>query len=277
MGQIKLIAIGLVLGITTVIPGLSSGTMAIVFNVYERLINIISPNIKKFFAAWKFWLFLGIGIITGIIFFSKAIIILYEKHPVPTIWFFIGLIVGSIPLIYRRIAPSFSVLPSFSTTICFVLALAIMIMMNIFRPDEGSILYTALTPQIFGMMLLAGIFSAIAMIIPGISGAFLLLVTGLYRTVLQVVADLNIPLLIPFLFGAGIGVLLGAALVRSLLSKFPRQTYGAVLGLVGGSIIVLYPGGFGEGIAIIFSVMSLLAGNAISFVAGRQNISASFN
>jgi putative membrane protein len=108
------------------------------------------------------------------------------------------------------------------------------------------------------------------MIIPGISGAFLLLVLGLYVTVIKAVSDFNIPLLFPVALGAVIGLILGAALVRYLLAKAPRQTYGAVLGLVAGSIIILYPGGMGSGSTIAISALSLLAGAALSFISGRQ-------
>ena len=90
MELIKLTGIGLVLGMITVIPGLSVGTMAVVLNVYDRLIGIITPNVKKIFAEWKFWLPLVIGGAVGLVFFSKVVTILYDKFPLPTVWFFIG-------------------------------------------------------------------------------------------------------------------------------------------------------------------------------------------
>ena len=271
MELVKLAGIGLVLGMITVIPGLSVGTMAVVLNIYDRLIGIITPNIKKIFAAWKFLLPLVIGGVIGLVLFSKVVTVLYEKFPLPTIWFFIGIIAGSIPLVYSRVRRESSPLPSVPSAICAAIALAVMIAMAVFRPEEGTVVYTELTPRLFGMLALGGVLAAIAMIIPGISGAFLLLVAGMYRTVLQAVSDLNMPLLIPVSVGAIIGLLIGAALVRFLLSKAPRETYGAVLGLVAGSVIVLFPKDkFGDGVTIIFSVLSLLAGCAISFFMGRQ-------
>jgi len=270
MELLKLAGIGLILGMITVIPGLSVGTMAVVLNVYDRLIGIITPNIKKILGAWKFWLPLVLGGVIGLVLFSKVVTILYEKFPLPTIWFFIGVIAGSIPLVYSRVRQESSQMPSLPSAICAVFALAIMIVMRIFRPEEGTTVYTELTARLFGMLALGGLLAAIAMIIPGISGAFLLLVAGMYRTVLQAVSDLNLPLLIPVAVGAIIGLLIGAALVRFLLSKAPRETYGAVLGLVAGSVIVLFPGGFGDSVTIIFSILSLLAGCAISFFMGRQ-------
>ena len=273
MELIKLAGIGLVLGMITVIPGLSVGTMAVVLNVYDRLIGIITPNIKKILGAWKFWLPLVFGGAVGLVFFSKVVTVLYDKFPLPTVWFFIGVIAGSIPLVYGRVRCDNSPLPSLPSAICAVIALAVMVAMAVFRQEEGSVLYTELTARLFGMLALGGLLAAIAMIIPGISGSFLLLIAGMYLTVLKAVADLNVLLLIPFAIGAGAGLLIGAAFVRFLLARAPRETYGAVLGLVAGSVVVLFPGSFGSENEIIFSVLSLLAGFAVSFFMGRRKIS----
>ena len=262
--------IGVVLGIVTVIPGVSTGTIAVVFNVYDRLIDIISPNIKKILSAWKFWLPLGIGILVGLIFFSKIITILFANYPIPTYWFFIGIIAGSIPSIYPRMLKPDSGKPAPAVIICCILALAVMVVMTILKPAEGPAVYTVLTPKLFGILVAAGTLAATAMIIPGISGSFLLLVIGLYRTIIQAVSDLNLPLMIPVALGTIVGLLAGAALVRLLLAKAPRETYGAVLGLVAGSILVLFPGGLGSGAVIIVSIVCVLAGCAISFFSGRR-------
>jgi len=270
MELIKLACIGFVLGITTVIPGLSVGTMAVVFNVYDRLVNVIVPNVKKVIAAWMFWLPMVIGGIAGIIFASKVFTVLFEIYEVPTYWFFIGVITGGIPLVYSKVRQSASSLPSVPSMICCILAVAVMVLMAIFKPEEGTVIYTELTPQVFGLFALGGALAAIAMIIPGISGSFLLLVIGLYQSTLKAVSDGNIMLLIPVALGAGLGLFLSAAFVRFLLSKAPRETYGTVLGLVTGSIIVLYPGGFGNGAGIIVSVVCLLLGFAISFFMGKK-------
>jgi putative membrane protein len=121
------------------------------------------------------------------------------------------------------------------------------------------------------MLVLAGALAAAAMVIPGISGAFFLLVIGMYRTILQAVSDLNIVFLAPFAIGVIAGLFTGAAFIRWLLVKAPQETYGAVLGLVAGSIVLLLPKGiFGEGITIIFSITALLAGSAISYFSSAK-------
>ena len=266
---IKLISIGIILGITVIVPGLSTGTMAVVFNVYNRLIEVITPNIKKIFASWKFLLPLVAGCFAGLFLFSKIIVILLENYPIPTNWFFIGLIAGSIPLIYRGMC-SFK-LPHLSSIICAILALAVIVVFAFVKPVEDSAVYTALTPQVFGLLFVGGILAAIALIIPGISGAFMLVVIGLYRTALQAVSDLNIMILASLILGVFVGLLIGAAFIRFLLSKVPRETYGAILGLVVGSIIVLYHG-FGTGSTIIFSILCFFAGCFTSFFGGKKEV-----
>jgi len=272
MELIKLTAIGFVLGITSVIPGFSVATMAVVFNVYDRLINVIVPNVKKVFAAWMFWLPLIIGGFAGILFSSKVFTVLFENYYISTYWFFIGVIIGSIPLIYSRVREPSSLFPSVPSVICCILAIGIMLCVAILKPQEGTAVYTEPTLLLFVFLFLAGILGATAMIIPGISGAFVLLVIGMYRTVLQAVSDFNIILIIPVVLGAVVGLLISAAFVRFLLIKAPRKTYGAVLGLVTGSVFVLYPGGFGEGIGILISVSCLFIGFMFSFILGRKKI-----
>jgi putative membrane protein len=271
MEFIKLIGVGLVLGITMVTPGVSVGTMAVVFNVYYRLIEVITPNIKKIIGAWKFWLPLGVGLGAGVIAFSKIITILFNHHPIPTYWFFIGIIAGCIPQVYRRIKRPDSALPALSPSICCLCALAVIVLMAVFTPAEGAAVYTEITPQLFAMLVAGGVLAAVAMIIPGISGTFLLLVIGLYRTFVQAVSSFNIPLLAPVMLGAVAGLFVGAAAVRLLLAKAPGQTYGAVLGLVAGSIFVLFPGGMGDGTTILFSIAAVLVGGTISFFLGRKS------
>jgi len=274
MELIKLASIGLVLGVTTVVPGVSAGTLAVVFNIYSRLIQVVTPNVKKIFAARMFLLPLVAGGLAGIFLFSRIVTILFTNYPIPTYWFFIGIIAGSIPMIYRRLRQSDGVemasIPPLSAIICAAVAFSLMALMAVTRPAENMAVHTVLTPPLFAALTAGGALAAVAMIIPGTSGSFLLLVLGLYRTAVQAVSELNVLIIMPFALGTVGGLFAGAALVRYLLKRAPRQTYGAVLGLVAGSLLVLYPGGLGSGAAIVFSIASALTGGAISFAFGRK-------
>lgn len=267
--SVKLFFIGIILGVANVIPGVSGGTLAVVFNVYDRLINVISLNVKKIISEWKFLLPLALGMGVGIIGFSKILTFLFENYPMQTNLFFVGIIAGSIPLVYRKIKSSMQEIseknkkPYLSTIICFLVALAIMIVMTVFKDISGSsVIYTELSGSLFLLLLVSGALGAVAMIIPGISGSFLLLAIGTYATVIGSVSDFNIPLMIPTAIGILLGLFFGAFLVRTLMKKVPTQTYGSILGLVIGSIFTVFP------LGMIITRCSQLSGNTFTTSLG---------
>ena len=278
MDFIRLIVIGVILGVANVIPGVSGGTLAVVFNIYDRLINVITLNVKKILSEWKFILPLVVGMGLGIILFSKAITFLFEHYPVQTNWFFIGIILGSIPMIAKRLMAASKASSSdarkipVSAIVCGVLALAVMAIMTYANVAEsGAPIQTELTPVLAVKLFIGLACATIAMIIPGISGSFLMLVVGIYSTVIAAISDFNIPLLIPAVIGGVVGLLGGAKLVRFLMEKVPAQTYGAIMGLVLGSILVIFPG-FGGFATLVTSLLAAAVGFVVSFFAGREKI-----
>ena len=103
------------------------------------------------------------------------------------------------------------------------------------------------------------------MIVQGISGSFVLLVIGLYEPILHAVAKLNIPLLIPVVLGAAVGILGGAKVIDYLLHHYTRATYFAILGLVAGSLLVLYPG-FTVNLNGLISLLCLVLAALVSYL-----------
>ena len=277
MDFIRLIGIGIILGVANVIPGVSGGTMAVVFNIYDRLIGVITLNVRKIISEWRFILPLVLGMGLGIILFSKAITFLFQNYPVQTNWFFIGIILGSIPMLLKRLLAASKkgsgrrTVP-LSAIVCGVVALAVMAVMTYLEVSEsGAPIQTELSPALVVRLMVGLAFATIAMIIPGISGSFLMLVVGVYSTVIAAISDLNIPLLVPAVIGGVIGLLGGAKLVRLLMARVPAQTYGAIMGLVLGSILVIFPG-FGGFSTVATSLLAAAVGFVVSFFAGRERI-----
>jgi putative membrane protein len=296
LNALKLFGIGIIIGIANIIPGVSGGTIAVVFNVYDRLLAVITFRVKKILALWKFWLPLGAGAVAGILFFAKLVSYLFRYHQVPTRGFFIGIIVGSIPLIFRKACVTGRKMPPLSAIIAALLAFALMVVMFVVKPEDGGAAQAAMTPVFFVFLVAVGAFAAFAMIIPGISGSFLLLALGVYQKIIGAVAGaidavllfingghadigafcaaLLPPVLIlaPIALGIIIGLFAGAALVRFLLKNSPRQTYGAILGLIAGSILVVFPSERPLGaIAIIVTVLVFAGGITISAFFARNN------
>ena len=174
---------GLVVGVANIIPGVSGGTMAVVMGIYDRLIGAVS-DLRRDFKNSLLYLFpIGIGAVLGIVLFSHLIKFLLEGYPMPTNLFFLGLILGSIPMIFRRARKEsfqkISLLP-------FAVSFAVMLLMTIFQnvSDASSALITTLTPLTAIRLLLSAAVAAACMIMPGISGSMVMVLLGVYTSVL---------------------------------------------------------------------------------------------
>ena len=260
MQAIKHILYGAIIGVANVIPGVSGGTMAVVLGIYDQLVGAI--NLKGLKKNLGFLIPILIGAGAGILLFSKAVKFLYLNYPVPTNFAFIGLILGSIPMIYRR-ARQQKARPG--GIVALLAALAVMVAIALAGDHEfGSAMLTTLTVRNFFWLLAASAIAAFAMILPGISGSFVMLVLGTYASVITAISDLNIPLLIPVAIGCAAGIYFGANLVKLLLDRFPQPTYFAILGLVVGSLTAVYPG-FIWGVQGIVSIVLMLLFAGIAY------------
>lgn len=269
MAFMKYLLCGLVIGVANIIPGVSGGTFAVILNIYDRLIGAISGFRKQ----WKKSLallipvLLGAGI--GILLFANLIGFCLERFPMATNFFFIGLIAGSVPLIFRKATEQkwkpISLIP-------LAIAFALMACIALFAPSsDTSAVMRELTVPGFFLLILYSAIAAAGMIIPGISGSMLMMIFGCYMTVLTAIKELNILLLIPVAIGVLIGILGGAKLINLTLQKFPQMTYFAILGLILGSLIMLFQNsGIVWNLQAVFAVLLLLAGAAIALVFGSE-------
>lgn len=269
MKFLKNMLCGAIIGLANVIPGVSGGTMMVILNIYDDLVGAIS-NLKK---RWKESLYflaaVGIGGLLAIVLFSKGINYLLEHQYMIINFFFIGVIVGSFPMIYKR-ATAEKLKPVH--VIPFLITLAIMILTIVITPDEtAQKVVRTLSPGLTVQLVLCSAVAAICMIIPGISGSFMMLLFGTYQTVITAIDEFNILVLIPIGIGVLLGILLGAKLIEWLLKRFPQETYLAILGFVVGSVPVLVDkiittNSFQGGITLVGAVMALLFGVALTLL-----------
>lgn len=279
---LKLFGIGVFIGIANVVPGVSGGTIAVICNVYDKLIILSSLNITRIKQTWKDILSLALGIGAGILLFAKVITLLYAKFPAQTSAFFIGIVVGSIPFLFRKACAA---IPAgedgtmaagrlYGTLTCGIVGFALMLGMFFLqrRGVQAAAIVTVFSPMLALKLAVMGFFAAVAMLIPGISGSFVLLILGAYQTVLQAVADLNIPLLIPIALGVGAGLVAGARIIAFLLERFPAPMYAFILGLVAGSVLYLYPSTTCQPFAMraISATVCLIGYAAVSFFSNRE-------
>lgn len=240
MKILKNILAGMLVGIANVIPGVSGGTMAVILDVYDELIHAISLRITDLKKNVFFLVTFGAGAVIGIILFSKVLEYLYTHYRIATNFCFIGLIIGSIPMIYRRARKGKG---NLFCILSFSLTLAVMIFIAVYSDaDFSNNLITKLTLPVFFWLFAVTAFSTFAMILPGISGSFVMLVLGAYSTVIGALSNFNWMILLPVGLGVIMGLLAGTGIVRFLLDRFPQVTYFAILGLVIGSVFPIYPG-----------------------------------
>ena len=240
--KIKYVFYGIIMGIANVIPGVSGGTMAIILNFYDRLMESITFNLKIIKKNIGFLIPLGIGLVIGILGLSKVMNVLLSDYPTQTYFAFIGIIVGSLPLIWSKAKRSDKKI-QISSWIAFIVTLGIMIGLAFFSSDKDAapIKYTSFSIEACIMCFISMIIGASTMIIPGISGSMMLLIMGMYGTIFGfVISDLYIPLLIPTALGAVVGLFGGAKLITLFLNKYEQLTYMAILGLLIGSMAELF-------------------------------------
>lgn len=263
---------GMIIGISNVIPGVSGGTMAVSMGIYDKLVQTIGNFFHHFKENFKKNMIFLIPIVAGagigIIAFSKLLKFLLEHYSMQTQFAFIGLILGSIPFIMKKsVSKGFSwkyLIPAVFT-FGIGLTLAILELLGITGNAVESFDITFVN---IILLFVYGIISAVSMVVPGISGSFILLLLGAYSAIISAISSLNILVLIPFGIGVVIGILLASKLIDFLLSHFFGFTYFAIIGFVLGSLLAIYPG-FSFDIAGVAGIICLVLGFVASFLISK--------
>ena len=285
---------GLVLGITQVIPGVSGATIAIILGVYFEIIEAINHFTKDFRKHSKFVFPLVFGLVCGILLFSSIVNFLLANYSFPTMLFFIGLIAGIIPHLYTKLKEGGRKLKGADILLIavpFLILLAVSGLRGESITDPGEAIDNIGVPYMV-FIFFAGILAAASLIIPGFSGSFVMLLLGVYPLVIYSISSIrllladitNVLLLINIckvLVPLGIGIIIGglsmSALIEKLLKNHTRTVYSIILGLLFGSVLVLFrePMVYRSGLStlhIIAGILSLSLGCVVSFCLGKERI-----
>ncbi len=259
---IKVFLSGIVFGVANIIPGVSGGTMLVVFGIYDQLTEAIS-GIKSIIKNIVFLLCFGLGAGVGLLGFASVISLLFQNFGVQTNMFFIGLILGSVPMIYRMGTSESKVKPL--CAVPFVLALGVVILLAVLEQinvvptaDEVTGFDLGMTVKLF----VCAIIAAVAMIIPGLSGSFIMMLLGVYETIIGAIQikSLNFYVIIPVALGVIIGIIGGAKVISILIKKYKLMVYSAIMGLVVGSVYAILPADFGFNLQTGYGFVCLLFG-----------------
>lgn len=233
---------GIFMGAADVVPGVSGGTVALITGIYEELLNSLKRLGPGALWVWKeqgfssFWqhtnaaflLALFTGIVLSIKTFASGISYALDNHPILVWSLFSGLILSSLAVLIKRHG-RFDILE----LLLFTLGTAFVVVIALITPT---------TLQASPLILFFGGFIAIsAMILPGVSGSFILLLVGLYPVVLDAVENLNVVLLGAFLVGCVCGLLVFSRFLSWLLNRFYQKTLALLMGFLAGSIFVTWP------------------------------------
>lgn len=249
---------GLIIGSTMIVPGVSGGSMAMILGIYDRLISAISSFRKD---VKENLLFLGIFVLSGgvgMFLFSTPLAWLIEHYKMPTMYFFLGAVFGGIPLIEKK-----SQIQKVSWDVLVYMLIGAGIILLFSRiPDDAFQISSGGGIGNLMMLFIAGILSATALVLPGISVSHFLLILGLYDELLHAIQTMNFG----FLLFLGIGVLLGIILLTKLLeyimTKYPKQSYLIILGFIFASAGEIFPGipnGFGFILCIGLAIAGFFA------------------
>ncbi len=231
---------GIVIGVANAIPGVSGGTMMVIMKVFDRLLGAVSFNLKKLKENFWFLLTIVIGMGIGVILSSKVLSICFEQFYVQTQFFFMGVVLGSLPMIYKEATKEKKLAPVH--LIPFAIGVAVIIGVSLISSSMGAnTVRTTLDVSTFIYLVIVSIIAAAAMIMPGLSGSLVLLILGGYQTAIQAVDEMNIPILIPIAIGIIIGIVACAKIITICLEKWQRGTYSVILGLIFGSFYAIFP------------------------------------
>jgi putative membrane protein len=230
------------MGAADVVPGVSGGTIAFITGIYEELINSIkSANLNafkllltgKFTAFWTaingtflLSVFLGIGI--SIFSLAKGLEFLLNNFPILVWSFFFGLIVASAIYVARTIKKW-----NFGTITAGIFGTVIAYFITIISPAEANTTYL--------FIFLSGSIAICAMILPGISGSFILVLLGMYKFILEAVGNLEIAVILTFMLGAAIGIIAFSNVLSWLLKKYHNITIAVLAGFMVGSLNKVWP------------------------------------
>ena len=231
------------MGTANVIPGVSGGTVALITGIFEEMIDSIKSfdltaikllftgKFKEFAKHVNLWFLIAIftGVAVSIISLARILEFLFTNYPV-FIWaYFFGLILASIYFVGKTVEKwSFSVISS------FVLGTAVALSISILSPGKEN--------ENFMYLIICGAIAICSMILPGISGSFVLILLGNYHlVVIKAVSDVRLDILLPVLIGAGVGLIAFSHILSWLYKKFRNQTVSSLTGFILGSLVIIWP------------------------------------
>ena len=284
MKNILLVIKGFIMGIANIIPGVSGGTLALTLGIYEDFIGAISHFFRNIKKHVNFLLPIFVGILLSVITMSNVISTCFDQYPIPTTLFFMGLVIGGIPMLLKRVKNTKEKKQVSSYVIALITFSIVMVMAfseQIFGSGLGNVSFSNMAVFDYVILFFVGLIAAATMVIPGVSGSLVLMLLGYYLPIIGVLKELTkfenlgSNLLVAFVFGVGVlvGIVAISKVIEYLLEKFEAKTFFGVIGFILASIIAIPVSVYHEVGTIVFSVPQGILGVlflAIGIIVGYK-------
>lgn len=236
--HVKTVLKGFIVGATMLVPGVSGGTTAIILGIYTRLIKAVADLRKDWRKQLAFLLLFALGGGLGILIAAKPLDHLVNTYTMPTMFFFMGVVLAGIPIMLRE-----AKITSFHwiNLVYVAIGIALIALMALLKAGGNSTTMTASIGSVL-MLFVAGFIAAIALVLPGISFSYFMLLLGLYDEMLFAIKSLYLPFLIPLGVGLIAGILATTKILETLMNRYPAPTYLIIMGFMLGSLVQVFPG-----------------------------------
>ncbi len=282
--MIKLILKGAMMGVANIIPGVSGGTMAVSMGIYDKIIHAATHLVSEFKKSMKLLLPIVLGMALGIVVLARILEYMFARVPLQTNLLFIGLIIGGLPAITKKVKGKTIRLGHILVCLLFFGVVAGLAMMGEQEGAAADLSFNIINiVKLFGV----GIVTSATMVIPGVSGSLMLMLMGYYNPILNEVNDFidnlvqfNVPgildgckVLAPFGIGVVVGIFAIAKIIEIIFEKFPDHAYWAIIGLIVASpVAIFFMGSMGTItiISVLTGAVALLLGILIALKLGEE-------
>ncbi|HEI5075863.1 TPA: DUF368 domain-containing protein [Staphylococcus aureus] len=277
MQQFKWINIlkGFAMGTSDLVPGVSGGTIALLLGIYNQFIASISGIFsRRFWPSFTFLIPIIIGMLLAMGSLSNLFNYLLSQHHIPTMFFFGGLIIGIVPYLLKisNYKTSFTT-KHYMMVIAGIALLIVITLMNNSDKHAGETL--TLSTGLIIKYFIAGMCASSAMLLPGISGSFMLLVFGVYGTVMLAISEVvklnfaGLPILLAVGFGVLAGFIISSKIIQYFLTHHKLMTFALIIGFVVGSLFAVFPGLPTNIVMWFVSLVVFIIGFIVSLTLGR--------
>ncbi|HCY7413150.1 TPA: DUF368 domain-containing protein [Staphylococcus aureus] len=277
MQQFKWINIlkGFAMGTSDLVPGVSGGTIALLLGIYNQFIASISGIFsRRFWPSFTFLIPIIIGMLLAMGSLSNLFNYLLSQHHIPTMFFFGGLIIGIVPYLLKisNYKTSFTT-KHYMMVIAGIAILIVITLMNNSDKHAGETL--TLSTGLIIKYFIAGMCASSAMLLPGISGSFMLLVFGVYGTVMLAISEVvklnfaGLPILLAVGFGVLAGFIISSKIIQYFLTHHKLITFALIIGFVVGSLFAVFPGLPTNIVMWFVSLVVFIIGFIVSLTLGR--------